>query len=332
MKKVLLGIVVGLALGALAAWYFLRPAGGSATKPETPAETKEASFVHHGTKGETFLKLDRNVQTRMGLQTAPLAAASLKPEIKAYGRVLDPAPLGALIIELAGAQTALQASTREFERLKTLNSQNQNASARALETAEAAMRKDQILLDSIGPRLLLGWGKAVASQPDLPAFFQALAVQEAALVRVDLPLGTSLAAPPTQGRVAAIASPDALHEAQYLGPVPSADPQMQAQGFLFLQKSNPLPPGAAVVAWLTVPGETVSGVVVPRDGLLRHEGGVFVYLQTGDETFVRKGVVLERPLDTGWFVREGLQAQDKIVIVGAQELLSEEFKGQGGEE
>ena len=30
------------------------------------------------------------------------------------------------------------------------------------------MRKDQILLDSIGPRLLLGWGKAVASQPDLP--------------------------------------------------------------------------------------------------------------------------------------------------------------------
>jgi len=332
MKKVLLGIIVGLALGAVAVWFFLESPEAPAAKTEPAAETKETSFVHHGTNGETFLKLERSVQTRMGLQTAPLAAVSLRPEIKAYGRVLDPAPLGALITELAGAQNALQASTREFERLKTLNAQNQNASARALETAEAAMRKDRILLDSIGPRLLLGWGKAVASQPDLPAFFRALAVQEAALIRVDLPLGTSLAAPPTRGRLAAIALPDDLHEAQFLGPAPSADAQMQAQGFLFLQKTNPLPPGAAVVAWLTVPGESQSGVVVPRESLLRHEGGVFVYLQTGDDTFVRKEVVLERPLDTGWLVREGLQAQDKVVVVGAQELLSEEFKGQGGEE
>ena len=77
---------------------------------------------------------------------------------------------------------------------------------------------------------------------------------------------------------------------------------MQAQGFLLLQKSNPLPPGAAVAAWLSIPGDTESGVSVPREALLRHEGEVFVYVQIGDDTFARKEIELERPTDNGWFV------------------------------
>ena len=65
--------------------------------------------------------------------------------------------------------------------------------------------------------------------------------------------------------------------------------------------------------------------------MIRHEGKVFVYLQTGDETFVRKEIELERPMASGWFVHEGLKPQDAVVVVGAQQLLSEELKGQGGE-
>jgi hypothetical protein len=41
---------------------------------------------------------------------------------------------------------------------------------------------------------------------------------------------------------------------------------------------------------------------------------------------------LDSPLPNGWFVTKGLKAQDKVVTVGGQELLSEELKGQGGEE
>jgi DNA-binding FadR family transcriptional regulator len=71
---------------------------------------------------------------------------------------------------------------------------------------------------------------------------------------------------------------------------------------------------------------------VPREALLRHEAKVFVTLQTGDDTFVRRQIELDRPMDAGWFVRGGLKAQDKVVVVGAQQLLSEELKGQGGGE
>jgi hypothetical protein len=58
---------------------------------------------------------------------------------------------------------------------------------------------------------------------------------------------------------------------------------------------------------------------------------VFVYLQTGDDTFARKEIELDRPTEAGWFVHEGLNPSDKVVTVGAQQLLSEELKGQGGE-
>ncbi len=330
MKTLLLGIVAGLLLGGGAVWFYQQKHSGPEAKEEKKEEKKEVSFVQHATNGETYLKLDQETQSRMGLKTAPLDAAQLKPEVQGYGRVLDPTPLAALLVETANARAALEASTKEFERLKTL-AQNQNASARALETAEAAMKRDQIALDSVQPRLLLGWGKAIASQADLPAFVRSLAAHDTALVRVDLPLGQSLQAPPVGGRLAALTSPEALADGQFLGPAPSADPQLQSQGFLFLQKTNPLPPGAAVAAWLSVPGEVESGVTVPREALLRHEGGVFVYVQTAEDTFARKEIELDRPAEKGWFVHEGLKPKDKVVVVGAQQLLSEELKGQGGE-
>src|SRR5204863_7173228 len=143
-------------------------------------------------------------------------------EVQGYGRVLDPAPLALLLTEGASAKAALDASTREYERLKLLHEQGQNASTRALEAAEAAMKRDQILLESVQPRLLLGWGKAIASQQDLWGFARALASQEAALVRVDLPLQQSLKSPPVAGRLAALTSSDILAEAQFLGSAPSA--------------------------------------------------------------------------------------------------------------
>lgn len=174
-------------------------------------------------------------------------------------------------------------------------------------------------------------GKAVANQKDLPAFIHSLANFETALVRVDLPLGVSLKGQPTAGRVAPLVSEQSPVEAQFLGPAPSADLAMQGQGFLFLLKGNSLPPGAAVVGWLKVPGEAESGVIVPREAILRHEGEVFVYLQTGDETFQRREIELERPLANGWFVGEGLKKNQKVVVVGAQQLLSEELKSAGGE-
>jgi hypothetical protein len=302
---------------------------GKAQEPQAPAEE---SFLQHDPNGQTTVKLDPDAQARIGLKVASLQAAQAPSEVRGFGRVLDPAPLAALITEGASAQAALQASTKEYERVKVLYGQNQNASARALETAEAAMHKDRIALESVQLRLLLGWGKEIASRTDLPTFVASLAARQEVLIRVDLPLGDRPKAPPVGGRVAPVGAPENVIEIQIVGPAPTTDPQAQTDGYLFLAKTDVLSPGAALVAWLAVPGEVRTGVIVPRDAVLRHEGETFVYLQTVDDTFQRKAVTLERPVGNGWFSGKDLKPQEKVVVVGAQQLLSEELKAREGGE
>jgi hypothetical protein len=329
MTKILVGVLAGLAFGAAVTWTLLKHSEHGAEKKAE--ELKEESHVLH-TNGQTFVRLDKEAQEHAGLKVAPLAGATLKPEVKGYGRVLDPSPLAALLIESAAAGAALDASTKEFQRLKVLHAQDQNVSTRVLEAAEAAVKRDRILLDGVQLKLITAWGAPIASQPDLTAFVRSLAALETALVRVDLPLGEALKKPPNGARIAALANEESSTEAEFLGPVVSADPQSQGQGYLFLLKKNPLPPGTAVVGWLTILGQAEDGVMVPRDALVRHNGEVFVYVETGDDMFLRKQIELQHPLPDGWFVSEGLKKGQKIVVTGAQQLLSEELKAAGGEE
>jgi multidrug efflux pump subunit AcrA (membrane-fusion protein) len=125
-------------------------------------------------------------------------------------------------------------------------------------------------------------------------------------------------------------------EAQFLGLAPNVDPQMQGRGFLFMVGSNAgrLSPGEAVVGYLKVPGEPLAGVIVPRQAVVRTEGSGWVYVldANGAEAFTRTEISLDHPTDAGYFVGKGVGPGDYIVVNGAQDLLSIELKGQGGEE
>jgi hypothetical protein len=328
VSKIIFGVLAGLLLGATVTWTLLKHKDKEEKKTE---EHAEAPHVFH-TNGQTIVKLEKEGQQHAGLQTAPLEAATLRPEVKAYGRVLDPAPLAAQVVAVAGARVALDASLKDFQRLKLLHEQDQNVSTRALEIAEGNAKRDQLAVDAAELALLTAWGKPIVAQPDLPAFVRSLATRTRTLVRVDVPLGTVLKSPPTAGRIAVPAAEDSPLDAQWLGPASSADPQTQGQGFLLLLENSSLPPGAAVVAWLTISGEETKGVTVPRSAVIRHEGEAFVYVQIGDELFERKEIELERPTPKGWFVEQDMKAGQRLVIVGAQQLLSDELQGQGGGE
>jgi hypothetical protein len=326
--KTALGLLAGLIIGMAVTWAFLHH-GEHGEKAE--AEHKEESQVQHGTNGETFLKIDRAMQDHIGLRTAVIEAIQVRPEVKGYGQVIDPTPLVTLLVDQLSAKTALDVSTKEFERVKGLYAHDQNVSTRQLETAEAAMRKEQILLQAANAKVVLTLGPAASGQSNFQAFVDSLVSLKQSLVRVDLPLGQSLEKPPEGGQIAALAARERPLPAKFLGPAPVADPQTQGQGFLFLLERNALPPGTAVIGWLQLPGDALTGVIVPRAAIVRHEGETLIYVQTGDETFQHKEIELERPTEKGWFVHEAVAPNDKVVIVGAQQLLAQEFKA-GDEE
>jgi hypothetical protein len=57
-------------------------------------------------------------------------------------------------------------------------------------------------------------------------------------------------------------------------------------------------------------------------------------VQIGVDTFARREVTTEAPLDDGWFVpanshaSSALRSGQRVVVAGAQQLLSEEFRSQ----
>jgi hypothetical protein len=318
----------GFALGVL-----LTLLTGCAKKESATAgneTTEPVSHVKTGTNGEVIVTFDAETQKRMGLQTTTLAAAELKAEAKAYGRVLDASGLSSTVADLVSARAAAEASRKELARLKTLAQQN-NASARALENAEANAQRDAALVTAAWQRLLTTWGKAVAERVDLADFVQSLAIGESALVRVDLPAGEALESEPTGARLLTLAAGQNPIPAKFLGLPVAVDPQTQSRGFLFLVETNSakLAPGAAVTAFLSVAGGPQNGVVVPRAAVIRHAGEAWIFLETNGTNFIRRAISLGPPLENGWFVPTGVKAGDQVVVTGAQAVFSEELNSSG---
>jgi hypothetical protein len=332
-RILLLLIVVVAAFSGGVVWMKLRgdasPAPG-ATEAKPAEEDAEGPKVTRDANGNAVITMSDEIQGDMGIQVTNPASMQMSPELKGYGRVLDPAPLAALLSELASDQASCSVSSNELARLKTLEGQG-NASARALESAQAAAVRDQLAVQAAEDRLALSWGKAVADRTDLPAFAQSLASLGAVLVRIDLPAGET-SKTPAGAWVATLAG--GTCEAEFLGLLPGVDPQMQGRGFLFLIGSNAsrLSPGEAVVGHLKLPGEPLAGVVIPRDAVVRTDGAGWVYVldTNGAEAFKRIEIPLDHPTEAGWFITNGMAAADYVVVKGAQQLLSIELKGQGG--
>lgn len=322
-------LVVFAAVLAALAYGYVRMSKGRTAEAGGDQPVVAESRVEHGTNGEAVVNLDLGTQRLIGLQTAALEAATQAPAVKAYGRVLEPAALLALASETASARAALAASSKEYQRLNALFAQGQNASAKALESAQAAMQHDQIALQAAEAQLVAAWGKAVAEEPDRAAFLGSLAKLECVLVRLDLPAGDSLSESPVGARLV-LPGTNAPLEARFLGRATTTDPQVQGAGFLFVATNavGRLAPGLALTGFLQLPGAPLNGVVVPNAAIVRAADRAWVYVQTGDTTFQRRELALDCPVAEGWFVTRGLAPNDRLVVNGAQTLLSEERKTQ----
>ena len=300
--------------------------GDGAPKEE---EEKPADFV---------VKLEKEKWQALDLEKGEPEKTELQPRRIAFGRVLDPTPIVTLDGELSAAEAALAASRAEYERTQGLFKNGENLARKTLETAHAQFRADEIKADGLHRGALLEWGPVFAAldAEQRHEFVEQLVRGETALIRVDILPGDVLAEPPKSARVLVLGREEKPVETQSITPAAAVDPKTQAQGFILRVDRPPfaLRPGMALTAWLELPQPPRAGFAVPRSAVLRHDGRAWVYVQEEEEKFVRKPVTLDTPLDgdKGWFVAEGggIKADDLLVVTGAQSLLSEELKAQGG--
>jgi len=309
--------------------------GDKGDKPAADAPGKTEA------KAKPGVTLEAEIQEHLGLKVATPEPAQWQPEMKMYGQVLDPAPLLDLAMELNRAEIVLDSSRRELERAKQLQAGN-NISGRAYQDAETAHAQNLAAAEAVRFKIQTGWGRKIAEllgpieatsggerKPD--KFLEALR-NNTVLIRVDLPAGGRMENQSQTARIVSLAENTAPVTAVCFDLLPTLDAQTQQQGVLFTADQpagSRLTPGEAVTAFLKTPGEPVSGVTVPAGAILRHQGVGWVYVQTDPNQFERVEVPLDRATDAGWFVADHLSATNRIVVVGAQSVLSAELSGGG---
>ena len=326
MKRAFLFILIGAALGGGGVWLAQHKEADETEAKKPAADEGDKPSVSRDADGNAVVTMSDELQGDAGIVVANPEAAQIAPELKGYGRVLDPAPLAALLNELTSARAATSVSSNELVRLRMLAEQG-NASPRAVQTAEAAALRDGLAIQSAQERLASSWGKAVMEQKDLPGFVQALLAQETVLVRVDLSAGEHLPALPIGARVETLSGNSVA--ADFLGAATGVDPLTQGRGFVFLAKpgATSLTAGEAVVGYLKLPGEPLAGAIIPRAAVVRTEGKGWAYVlsETGG-AFTRREIALDHSTETGWLVTNGITAGQHVVVTGAQMLLSVELK------
>ncbi len=264
--------------------------------------------------------------------------------------------------QLANARSEVNSSTAEVtaaraahERLRTLNADKKNVSDRAVEEARARLqgaeaklkaatetvRLIESSLQSAGPAeekpLILpheGDVVEVMAQPgetiESGAPILRITRLDRLLARVEIPIGQIISLNISTARIVMLGQEDRPITAERIATSTTIDPKTPGQSFLFRlgETRQGMRPGLAITAYLATAGASRKGIVIPRSAIVRHEGKTYAYVQISSDQFVRKEMPVNEPVADGYFTASGFAPGDRVVVVGAQLLLSEEFKAQ----
>lgn len=112
------------------------------------------------------------------------------------------------------------------------------------------------------------------------------------------------------------------------GPAPEADPVTRDPAWLYRISGGwrGMRPGAGVTAHLADPRAPRHGVLLPSAAVVQWDALSWTYQERAPGRFVRVRVPTDRPVPGGWLVTAPFAVGDRVVISGAGQLLSEEFR------
>ncbi|TAN52494.1 MAG: hypothetical protein EPN21_03785 [Methylococcaceae bacterium] len=282
-------------------------------------------------------------QRAAGLVVQVLTESRRQPEFSAYAKVLDVQPLlalstrqRALQADLAVYRGALSASQLAETRTAKLLQDNA-ASARSLQLAKAqriadasrsAAAEQQLL--SLRHEALQQWGPVLAEwllgKPGNA--LERLWLRQDVLVELALPPNRALPPGIETVRLAPREERRQAVAARLVSAAPFTGDITQGETWFAIAPAEGLRTGMRLNAWIAGQRETSIGVELPVTAVLWRAGQPWVYLQTGEQQFVRRLIAAYHDNGDSWFVDTGLKPGDKLVVNGAQLLLSEEFRRQ----
>jgi hypothetical protein len=288
--------------------------------------------------GVPTLNIAAPEQQDAGIIAQRLDPAPPQVDVHGFGTVLDPGGLTSLRnryrdakAQVAVAKARLAGSQAAYKRALILNKDQQNISTARLQSARSTFDVDAGTLSAAQARATAviadarqAWGATLADAiaANDPSIAD-LTSRRAYLVRVTLPPGVAIAAPP-QTASALYGATDV--QLRFVSLATTADPKLQGVSYFYKAQMKNLLPGLTFDVALAV-GRAQPGLIVPDSAVVWLDGKAWIYIRSKPTTFIRRAINPARAAPHGGYVVTGLAPDARIVIRGAQTLLSEEFRG-----
>ncbi len=337
--------ILGLLVFFLSALYAVKLIGQTSERKYGGGKdvvAKASARIDSGVFGNGGRTLTVGIRTQQlsGISTQMLSAVKESRSIKAYGEVLDLRHLTALVTSYETAKAAsmksvfqLEISRNKYTRAKLLFKSTKYVSLEQLQDTKAAYNSD--LADSesafgnlsgLKGQITEKWGERISNLvASGSSFVRRLMNNGISMMLVTVQeAGRSYNAP---GTALVRGVNGNLIKAKLISMSPISDPQIQGVSYLYeAPHTSGLPAGTNVVAYLDG-GKEMSGVSVPSSAVIWYNGTPWIFLRNGANRFERKEISLTIPTADGWFIEKGVKPGEKVVVDGAQLLLSQELIG-----
>ncbi len=322
--------------------------GGARQAAADPDADTAIQAPDHATRidGVPALRLDQATRARAGIEVARLAPASYQDLRPAYATVLDATSLAETVGRIAvaraqalSAKSQLSAADQTQQRSRVLYGEQSNVSLAQLQVSEATARSAQAsrtaadaALQALTLAARLRWGPILgAAVIDAAPLAQRLLERQELLLQVTLapgeaPTAAAGNAAPNTAEVHIPGRPLVL--ARFVSPAARVDPAIQAPSYFYVvPASSGLLPGLHLAVSLPF-GPSRVGVLVPATAIVWAHGQAWAYRAQGADDFVPTRIAMSHPAPDGGAIVTSLPPGARLVVRGAQLLLSEAARAQ----
>lgn len=337
-------IVLTGGLAAAVVFSFIEGREEAEHEAEREAPIKPPLRVTMPERGQPVITLDEEGEEAIGLRLEVPPTTKYQNQVRAYGTVLDLAALTTLntnyvaaVSQLSTARARLAASEPAFARAQALyakdfgNLVQVQATEAAVLADRAAVEAAESQVKTLRATAMQEWGPVIGNAMIRDGGLVTRLIERTEfLLQITLPPGVGLDDVPANASIE-VPGGKRRAEARYISPATRTDPRIQGLSYFYATSGGSgVLPGMNVRAFL-VEGASVEGRIIPLAAVVWWAGRAWVYTRDGEHTYSRREIPTDMPVDRdgGFAVPADLLGPDpRVVTVGAQMLLSEEFRSQ----
>jgi len=297
--------------------------------------------------GLTYISLPAVVEKNSGIKLQKISISTQQQSMPSYGITVNLSPLVKdqndftnLKYQKIKLLTKLEEETEHISKLIILNKDNKNIADSVVHEKNieiSDLKNDIAIVNNNIKNLLFNidykWGNTFKELivDSKNHYLEKLLHNEYRLIKITIPINQTLDVIPKEIKVSPSNQPRKTYKATLISMAPDTDQSIQGKSFYYFVAEKNLEIGLKLKAFIVSSKieSNESFLFVPKESVVWSSGKSWVFIKNDAGNFLRRPLPKLLEIDGGWVIKEGIiRENDKIVIDGAQLLLSEEFKYQ----